>query len=118
MTPVPTTWRRSAGRRALSARPASTRRVGNSRRSPTPGSAPPAIRKPRSRRARGGTARSRRFGVWFQAIHLLTSHSNGISAKQAQAQLRLGIYKTAWLLLHKPCRAMVNPERIMLAGIV
>jgi hypothetical protein len=56
--------------------------------------------------------------VWFQAIHLLTSHSNGISAKQAQAQLRLGIYKTAWLLLHKPCRAMVNPERIMLAGIV
>ncbi len=56
--------------------------------------------------------------TWFEAIHLLTSHSNGISAEQAQAQLGLGSYKTAWLLLHKLRRAMVNPERSLLAGLV
>src|SRR5882672_509040 len=39
--------------------------------------------------------------TWFEAIHLMTCHSNGISAEQAQAQLGLGSYKTAWLLLHK-----------------
>ena len=56
--------------------------------------------------------------TWFEAIHLLTSHSNGISAEQAQAQLGIGSYKTAWLLLHKLRRAMVNPERTLLAGLV
>ncbi len=56
--------------------------------------------------------------TWFEAIHLLTSHSNGISAEQAQAQLGLGSYKTAWLLLHKLRRAMVNPERSLLEGLV
>jgi len=56
--------------------------------------------------------------TWFQAIHLLTGHSNGISAEQAQAQLGLGSYKTAWLLLHKLRRAMVDPDRSMLDGIV
>src|ERR1700739_4717814 len=35
--------------------------------------------------------------TWFEAIHLLTSHSNGISAEQAQAQLGIPSYKTAWL---------------------
>lgn len=33
-----------------------------------------------------------------------------MSALQLQAQLGLGSYKTAWLLLHKLRRAMVNPE--------
>lgn len=56
--------------------------------------------------------------TWFLAVHLLTSHSNGISAEQAQAQLGLGSYKTAWLLLHKLRRAMVDPDRGQLAGIV
>jgi hypothetical protein len=56
--------------------------------------------------------------TWFEAIHLLTSHSNGISAEQAQAQLGLGSYKTAWLLLHKLRRAMVDPERCLLMGLV
>jgi len=36
----------------------------------------------------------------------------------AVVRLGLGSYKTAWLLLHKLRRAMVNPERTMLAGIV
>jgi hypothetical protein len=52
------------------------------------------------------------------AIHLLTSHSNGISAEQAQAQLGIGSHKIAWLLLHKLRRAMVNPERCLLMGLV
>jgi hypothetical protein len=56
--------------------------------------------------------------TWFEAIHLMTSHSNGISAEQAQAQLGLGSYKTAWLLLTKLRRAMVNPERSLLQSLV
>jgi len=56
--------------------------------------------------------------VWFTAIHILTSHSNGISALQLQAQLGLGSYKSAWLMLQKLRRAMVNPERSLLEGVV
>lgn len=55
---------------------------------------------------------------WFMAAHIVTSHSNGISALQLQAQLGLGSYKTAWLLLHKLRRAMVDPERSPLADLV
>jgi transposase-like protein len=56
--------------------------------------------------------------TWFYAIHLVTSHSNGISAEQAQAQLGIRSYATAWLLLQKLRRAMVNPDRTMLADLV
>ena len=56
--------------------------------------------------------------VWFTAIHLLSSHSNGISALQLQAQLGLGSYKSAWLLLHKLRHAMVDPHRLPLAELV
>ncbi len=56
--------------------------------------------------------------TWFVAIHIVTSHSNGISALQLQAQLGLGSYKTAWLMLHKLRRAMVNPERSLLEDVV
>ncbi len=56
--------------------------------------------------------------TWFEAVHLLTSHSNGISAEQAQAQLGIRSYKTAWLLLHKLRRAMVDPQRTVLEGLV
>lgn len=56
--------------------------------------------------------------TWFEAIHLLTSHSNGISAEQAQAQLGIASYKTAWLLLQKLRRAMVSPDRVMLQDLV
>lgn len=56
--------------------------------------------------------------AWFMAAHILTSHSNGISALQLQAQLGLGSYKTAWLLLHKLRRAMVNPGRSLLQDLV
>lgn len=56
--------------------------------------------------------------TWFEAVHLMTSHSNGISAEQAQAQLGIRSYKTAWLLLHKLRRAMVDPNRSLLQGLV
>jgi hypothetical protein len=56
--------------------------------------------------------------TWFLAAHIVASHSNGISALQLQAQLGLGSYKTAWLLLHKLRRAMVDPKRTQLKDIV
>ena len=56
--------------------------------------------------------------TWFLAAHLVTTHSNGISALQLQAKLGIGSYKTAWLLLHKLRRAMVDPGREPLEGIV
>ena len=55
---------------------------------------------------------------WFELVHIMTSHSNGISAEQAQAQLGLGSYNTAWLMLHKLRRAMVDPTRSKLSGTV
>jgi hypothetical protein len=56
--------------------------------------------------------------TWFLAAHIITSHSNGMSALQLQAQLGLGSYKTAWLLLQKLRRSMVNPERNPLKDLV
>jgi predicted RNA-binding Zn-ribbon protein involved in translation (DUF1610 family) len=56
--------------------------------------------------------------VWFLAAHIVTSHSNGISALQLQAQLGLGSYKSAWLMLHKLRRAMVDPDRGVLRDFV
>ncbi len=39
--------------------------------------------------------------VWFWAIFLVARHKKSISALQLQADLGLGSYETAWLLLHK-----------------
>jgi hypothetical protein len=58
------------------------------------------------------------LSTWFMAVHLVSSHSNGISALQLQGQLGLGSYKTAWLMLHKLRRAMVDPGRFLLADLV
>jgi hypothetical protein len=62
--------------------------------------------------------------VWFWAACLMATHSNGISATQLQLQLGIGSYKTAWLLCANPRvqpggrRAMVDPERNPLSGLV
>lgn len=56
--------------------------------------------------------------TWFMAAHIVASHSNGISAIQLQAQVGIGSYKAAWLLLHKLRRAMVDPDRGLLQEIV
>jgi predicted RNA-binding Zn-ribbon protein involved in translation (DUF1610 family)/transposase-like protein len=56
--------------------------------------------------------------VWFWAAYLMATHSNGISARQLWRQLGLGSYKSAWLLCAKLRRAMVNPARDPLSGLV
>jgi hypothetical protein len=56
--------------------------------------------------------------VWFWAAYLMATHSNGISARQLWKQLGLGSYKSAWLLCAKLRRAMVDPNRDPLSGLV
>ena len=56
--------------------------------------------------------------TWFLAAWLVATHRNGMSARQLWLQLGLGSSKTAWLLLRKLRRAMVDPGREPLAGLV
>ena len=56
--------------------------------------------------------------IWFWAAYLMATHSNGISALQLQKQLGLGSYRTAWMLAAKLRRAMVDPDRNPLSGLV
>ena len=55
--------------------------------------------------------------AWFWAAHLMTTHSNGMSARQLEDQLGV-TYKTAWLLTQKLRRSMVDPDREPLEGVV
>lgn len=55
---------------------------------------------------------------WFWAAYLMTTTHTGISAVSLQRQLGLSRYETAWLMLHKFRKAMVNSERSQLAGEV
>jgi hypothetical protein len=55
---------------------------------------------------------------WFWGAYLVASHSSGIYALLLHKQLKLGSYKTTWLMLNKLRRAMVNPDREMLSNIV
>ena len=57
------------------------------------------------------------LATWFQAAHLMTTHSNGMSALQLEAQLGV-TYKTAWLLTQKLRRSMIDPNREHLEGVV
>ena len=54
----------------------------------------------------------------FLAAWLVAAHANGISARQLWRQLGLGSYKSAWLLVRKLRRAMVDPDREPLTGLV
>ena len=54
--------------------------------------------------------------VWFWAAYLMTTDTRGISALLLQRQLGLRRYETAWMLLHKLRRAMVNLAREPLHG--
>lgn len=56
--------------------------------------------------------------VWFWAAYLMTTDKRGISALLLQRQLGLPRYETAWMMLHKFRRAMVNLEREPLWGEV
>src|SRR3970282_762119 len=56
--------------------------------------------------------------IWFWAAYLMATHSNGISALQLQKQLGIGSYRSAWLLAAKLRRAMGDPARAPLSGLV
>lgn len=56
--------------------------------------------------------------VWFWAAYLMTTDKRGVSALLLQRQLGLGCYETAWMMLHKFRRAMVNAVREPLRGEV
>lgn len=52
--------------------------------------------------------------VWFQAAWLVTNEKLGISALGLKRSLEMNRLATAWYLLHKLRRAMVDPERELL----
>ena len=56
--------------------------------------------------------------VWFWAAYLMTTDKRGVSALFFQHQLGLRRYETAWMLLHKFRRAMINLAREPLRGEV
>ena len=56
--------------------------------------------------------------LWFWAAYLVATGTPGISALQLQRQLGLSRYETAWMILHKLRRAMVNPDREPLTGAI
>jgi hypothetical protein len=56
--------------------------------------------------------------TWFLAAWLMATHADGVSARQLWKQLGLGSYESAWLLVRKLRRAMVDPAREPLAGPV
>jgi transposase-like protein len=56
--------------------------------------------------------------TWFWAAYLAVTDKRGLSALLLQRQLGLRRYETAWMLLHKLRRAMVNANREPLHGDV
>src|SRR6516164_10734081 len=56
--------------------------------------------------------------VWLAAAWYITNQKQGVSALGLQRVLGLGSYETAWAMLHRFRRAMVRPERDLLAGTV
>lgn len=56
--------------------------------------------------------------VWFWAAYLMATDKRGISALLLQRQLGLKRYETAWMILHKLRRAMINLAREPLRGDV
>ena len=55
---------------------------------------------------------------WFWAAYLVATLTPGISALQLQRQLGLGSYRTAWFMLNRLRKGMVNESRSCLSGIV
>jgi len=55
---------------------------------------------------------------WFWAAYMMATHTPGMSAKQLQRYLGTSSYETAWFLLQRFRRAMVNESRTLLSGTV
>ena len=58
------------------------------------------------------------MSVWFAAVWFVCSQKNGVSALGLQRVLGFGSYETAWAWMHKLRRAMVDPDRLHLGGLV
>jgi hypothetical protein len=56
--------------------------------------------------------------LWFRTIWRVTSQKYGANALGLQWVLGFGSYRTAWMWLYKLRRAMVQPGRDRLSGIV
>lgn len=56
--------------------------------------------------------------AWFGAAFLMAGHKPGISALQLRQLLGLASYHPAWTMLQKLRRAMVDPDRRPLSGLV
>ena len=56
--------------------------------------------------------------TWFYAAFLVAADKRAMSATLLDRQLDLGNHKTAWFMLHKLRRAMVNANRTKLSGVV
>lgn len=55
---------------------------------------------------------------WFWAAYVVATHTPGLSAKQLQRYLGTSCYETAWYLLQRFRRSMVNDSRAPLKGVV
>ena len=55
---------------------------------------------------------------WFWAAYLMATHTAGISAVQLQRQLGISSDTTAWHMLHRLRKGMVNENRTLLSGLV
>src|SRR5260370_3922012 len=55
---------------------------------------------------------------WFMAIALIVDAKKGISAKQLQAHLGIGSYKTAWYICHRVRTATMDSDPKPLSGVV
>jgi transposase-like protein len=53
---------------------------------------------------------------WFEAAYWTANHTPGMSATQLQKHLGLGCHETAWHMLHRLRRGMVNEFRSKLNG--
>jgi len=55
---------------------------------------------------------------WFWAAYWVATITPGISATQLQRQLGIGCYQTAWFILKRLRRGMVNESRTFLSGMI
>lgn len=55
---------------------------------------------------------------WFSAAYLVSTFTPGISALQLKRQLSLSSNDTAWHLLHRLRKGMVNDARTKLSGLI
>jgi ISXO2-like transposase domain/Transposase zinc-ribbon domain len=56
--------------------------------------------------------------AWFHAAFMVATDKRGMSAVLLDRQLDMGGHMTAWFMLHKLRRAMVNANRTKLGGLV